>query len=427
MTGTLRTGRRAALLLGATALAAPRLARAQQVDITIHYAQPHVYKDSKEAVAAAFARHEPNIRINWVTTPNYDEGLQLVLRQAVSGQGIDLSYQGLNRLRPLVERGIAQDLTPFLEREGAPAAQGYAGHILGLGRIGTVQAGLAYAASNSIAYMNTDILRRAGVAPEEFPTSWDGVFELAARIARLPGSPDPLFFDWAGGEWYWSALLLGHGGRWMSDDERRFMLDSPEGLGAMRLFQRILREGRMPNLSQTAAQQAFGAGRIGMRFTSTAFLRNMIQTVGQNFTLATTVMPVIDPVRGRLPVGGAAGVLLARDPVKREAAWKFLRFSTSPEGAALMVRNTGYVPCNQLAVDDPRWLADFYRDNPLFLAATRQLPITVEWYAFPGSNGVRISQTIGDNLARLVEGRATPEQVVQDTQREVTRLLPRAS
>jgi hypothetical protein len=40
---------------------------------------------------------------------------------------------------------------------------------------------------------------------------------------------------------------------------------------------------------------------------------------------------------------------------------------------------------------------------------------------------VRISQTISDNLQRLVEARATPEQVVQDMQREVTRLLPRAS
>lgn len=426
MTTGLRMGRRAALALPAT-LALPRIARAQPVEITVQYAQPHIFKESKDAVAAAFARREPGIRINWITTPNYDEGLQLILRQAVSGQLPDLSYQGLNRLRPLAERGIAQDLTPFLAREGDAAAQGYTPNILGLGRIGTMQAGLTYAASNMIAYLNADILRRAGTSPEAFPTTWDGVIELAERIARLSNAPDTLFFDWQGGEWHWSALYLGHGGRWMSPDERRFLLDGPEGHAAMRVFQRIVRDGRMPNLSSAAAQQAFGAGRLGMRFGSTAFLRSMIQAVGQNFALATQLLPVIDPVRGRLPVGGSAGVLLARDPARQEAAWKFLRFSTSAEGTALMVRNTGYVPCNQQAVDDPRWLGDFYRDNPLFVAATRQLPITVEWYAFPGPNGVRISQTIGDNLARIVEGRATPEQVVQDTQREVTRLLPRAT
>jgi multiple sugar transport system substrate-binding protein len=423
---TPRPTRRLALALPAL-LAAPLVARAQAVEITIQYAQPHVFKDSKDAVAAAFARREPGIRINWVTTPNYDEGLQLVLRQAVAGGSIDLSYQGLNRLRAVAERGLAQDLAPFLAREGDPAAQGYTPQLLGLGRIGDMQAGLAYAASNNIVYANADLLRRAGTAPEAFPTSWDGVFELCQRIARSGGGADPFFYDWQAGEWYFASLFLGHGGRWMSADERRFQLESPEGLGAMRLFDRMVREARMPNLSTAQALQAFGAGSIGIRVTSTAFLRNMIQAVGRNFTLATTVLPVIDPVRGRIPVGGSAGVLLARDPARQEAAWKFLRFSTSAEGTALMVRNTGYVPCNQIAVDDQAMLADFYRDNPLFAAATRQLPITVEWYAFPGANGVRISATIADNLARIVEGRATPEQVVADTQREVTRLLPRQS
>ncbi len=406
-------------------LAVPALRAQPNVEITVHYSQPHVFRESKEAVAAAFSRHEPGIRINWVTTPNYDEGTQLILRQAVAGTQADLTYQGLNRLRVLAERGICQDLTPFLNREGNPANQGYSETILGLGRTAGMQAGLAYAVSTMITYMNLDVLRDVGVDARTFPTNWDGVLDLAARIARLPNAPDPLYYDI--GEWAWSALLYGHGGQYMSGDERRFMMDTPQGLAAMRLYQRILREGRMPNLNTPAAQQAFGAGRIGIRFGSTAFLRNVMQSVGQNFPLATTIMPVIDAERGRLQVGGSAGMLLTRDPVKQEAAWKFLRFSTSAEGTALMVQNTGYVPCNQMAVDDPRWLGEFYRANPLFSAAMRQLPITVAWYAFAGTNGVRISQTISDNLQRLVEARATPEQVVQDMQREVTRLLPRAS
>jgi hypothetical protein len=43
------------------------------------------------------------------------------------------------------------------------------------------------------------------------------------------------------------------------------------------------------------------------------------------------------------------------------------------------------------------------------------------------SSGVRTGQTITDNLQRLFEARATPKQVAQDMQRDVTRLLPRAS
>jgi multiple sugar transport system substrate-binding protein len=39
-----------------------------------------------------------------------------------------------------------------------------------------------------------------------------------------------------------------------------------------------------------------------------------------------------------------------------------------------MVKNTGYVPTNQLAIDDPRFLTEFYRENPLFQTATLQVP-----------------------------------------------------
>ena len=77
-----RITRRAALGFGASALALPRLALAQQAEITVHYAQPHIYKESYDAIAAAFARREAGIKVNFVTTPNYEEGAQLILRQA---------------------------------------------------------------------------------------------------------------------------------------------------------------------------------------------------------------------------------------------------------------------------------------------------------------------------------------------------------
>ena len=170
------------------ALAAPALRAQPNVEITVHYSQPHVFRESKEAVAAAFSRHEPGIRINWVTTPNYDEGTQLILRQAVAGTQADLTYQGLNRLRVLAERGICQDLTPFLNRESNPASLGYSETILGLGRTAGMQAGLAYAVSTMITYMNLDVLRDVGVDARTFPTTWDGVLDLAARIARLPNA-----------------------------------------------------------------------------------------------------------------------------------------------------------------------------------------------------------------------------------------------
>jgi multiple sugar transport system substrate-binding protein len=421
--------RRSTLGLGAATLAAPALRAQTAAEITVHYAQPQIFKESYDAIAAEFARREPGIRVTFITTPNYEEGTQLILRQAATNQLPDLSYQGFNRLRVFAERGIAQDLAPLLAREGDPTALGYTPGILGLAHFGGFQSGLAYAASNPISYYNVDLLKRVGAdpAPEAFPKTWEEVIALSARIRALGDGTEGMWFQWPGDDWMFSALLFSHGGRMLSADERDVGFAGAEGLGSLRLLQRMVRQGGMPNLNATTALQAFAAGKLGMRFGSTAFLRNMIQSTGSNFELRTALLPVVDPVNGKLPTGGAAGMLTARDAAKREAAWKFLRFSTSPLGTALMVQNTGYVPVNQIAIDDPQYLGQFYRENPLFRTATMQVPRMIPWYAFPGANSVRVTQVMVDNMARVVEGTAQPEQVLPEMAAEVRRLLPRRS
>lgn len=385
-------GRRAALSLAALPpLAARRLARAQApMSITVHYAQPLIFKESYDAIAAEFVRREPDIRIEWVTTPNYEEGMQFVLRQAATNQLPDLSYQGFNRLRIFAERGVAQDLMPSFRREGDPAALGYAPNLLALAHFGGFQSGLAYAASNPICYCNAELVRRAGGDPDAMPTDWGGHIDPSRRNKALGDGTEGMHFRWSGDDWMFSALLFGHGGRMLTEDERNVGFAGREGLESLRLIDRMVKEGGMANLSIQAAQQAFAAGKLGLYWT-TAVLRGTIGQVGRNFELRTGPMPVIDPVNGRLPTGGAAGMLTARDPAKREAAWKFLRFSTSAEGTALVAKNTGYVPMNQIAIDDPRHLAGFYRDNPLFTTATKQVPLMIPWYAFPGANSVRVT------------------------------------
>ena len=100
--------------------------------------------------------------------------------------------------------------------------------------------------------------------------------------------------------------------------------------------------------------------------------------------------------------------------------------SMKPQGTTLMVKNTGYVPCNQIAIDDPSYRGSFYAENPLIQAATKQVHLMQPWYAFPGQNSVRVMQVMVDIMARIIEQKATPEQVLADMADAVRRLIPRA-
>jgi multiple sugar transport system substrate-binding protein len=430
MSATPSLTRRQTLALAGAAAAggvfAPAVVRAQTVDIVVHYSMPAIFKDAQDAVMAAFSRAHPEVRATYVNpTPTYEDGAQLILRGAAAGDMPDVSFQGLNRLRLFAERGVAVDLAPFLAREGDLARIGYSRPLLGLGFHAGVQCGLAFATSNPISYYNTDLMKRAGIATDTFPTSWDAVIANSRRIRDLKDGSEGMFFRWPGDDWMFSALLYGFGGRMLNEAETDVAFNGPEGLAALRLLDRMVKEGGMPNFAGTDDLQAFAAGKLGQMFRTTAQVRSISSTVGQNFVLQTATLPVIDATKGRLPTGGAGGMITTKDPRKQDAAWKFLKFATSAEGTTLMVVNTGYVPTNQIAIDDPKYLGAFYDANPLFQAATRQVHLMIPWYAFPGQNSVRVTQVMVDNLARIAEQKATPETVLADMATEVRRLIPR--
>lgn len=433
MTAALNRREALGLLAGTSSLVfAPAVARAAVTEIVAHYSMPAIFKEAHDQILAEFNRQNPDIKVTYLNpTPTYEDGAQLILRNAATGQLPDVTFQGLNRLRIFAERNICQDLKPLLAADGDPAKLGYAPNILGIGFQGGMQAGLPFAMSNPISYYNVDLFRRAGLNAEAFPTNWDGVIEASKKIRALGDGIEGMFFRWPGDDWMFSALLFGYGGKMLTDDEKDVAFNGPEGLAAVKLLDRMVKEGGMPNLtgsSSTATQdlQAFAAGKIGMMFRTTANLRGVLQSVGKNFQVQTTLMPVIDPVKGRLPTGGAGGMITAKDPAKREAAWRFLKYATSPEGTSIMVKGTGYVPVNQIAIDDPKWLGQFYKDNPLFQAATKQVHLMIPWYSFPGANSVRVTQVMVDNLARIAEQKATPEEVLKDMADEVRKLLPKA-
>jgi multiple sugar transport system substrate-binding protein len=422
----IRLTRRTVLAAGAGLVAAPRVALAAPVEIDVHYAMPAVYKDVMDRLAADFMARHADIKVTYrQASAGYDDGTQLVLREAVTGRQPDLTFQGLNRLRVVTERGLAVDLTPLLKSEGDSAMLGYTPELLGLGKAGGIQSGLAFATSNPIVFINADLFRRAGLDPDRKLTTWDEIIEASRKISALGDGIHGAYYRWQG-DWIYSALLFGFGGRMMSEDEREIGFAGPEGRASMTVLDRLVREGGMPALAGEAGAQAFAAGKVGMYFWSTAFLRQAQNSLGTNFKLTTWEFPLGDKARGRLPTGGAAGMVLAKDPAKQQAAYRFLRHCTSPEGTAVMVKGTGYVPVNQIATEDPRHLGDFYRDNPLFMTGVRQMPIMVPWYAFPGANGVRITSVISDNLSRVVEQKASVDVALADMAREVTRLLPRA-
>ncbi|WEX74413.1 ABC transporter substrate-binding protein [Sinorhizobium numidicum] len=405
-------------------LAAP--AQAETV-LTVHYPMPGFFKDVMDTISKKFMEENPDIKITFANpSATYEEGIQTIMRQAGTAEMPDITFIGLNRLRMVNERDIPVDLAPFIAKDGNMAEQGFSDNILKLAQVGGKQVGLAFATSNPIMYYNADLVRKAGGDPDKPPKTWDEVIALGGKIKALGGGVEGIDFRWQGDDWMFSALLFGAGGRMLNEDETKVAFNGPEGQKAIEVLDRMVKEGGLPVLTKQAGEQAFVAGKIGFAFQTTGALRNTIKNVGGKFDLRTAHIPLIDPVNGKLPTGGNAVVILTRDAEKQDAAWKFAKFAAGPYGASVVVPGTGYVPNNELAAKSPEYLGNFYRENPLFRAALEQMPRMIPWYAFPGTNGVKVTQSIVENLSRVVEQSATPQEALDDAAAEVESLLPRS-
>ncbi len=393
-------------LLNASALALVAAGASAQTEVRVHYAIPTIWADTQTALEEAFEAQHPEIDIV-IDGPaeSYAEGVQRLLREAVAGTLPDVAWVGLNRWRILEARGMTQPLDPFLPED--PAAAGYTGALLSLGEYQGTQHALGTSASTLVMYVNPDLVEQAGYSMDDFPTDYDGIIELAAAIDALGETTDGIWIDRH--DWRFQSLLGGFGGRPMTADESDITFDDDAGKAAAALYARFATDGGMKSYIDDQARQAFPAGTLGIMMDSSSLLKRFTEAAGENFEVTVVRLPVPAPETAYFPTGGSGIVMLSDDAEVQAAAWEYISFVTGPEGQKIIVENTGYAPTNALVLEDESYLGAYYAANPNALTAHEQVAeFAGPWYAYPGAEGVAVTDLIAAALVEISDGDAEP-------------------
>ncbi len=404
-----------------------------KIEITIAYPYDMLFKTALEdIIAPEFMTAHPNIRIIFEPPyKDYEEGADRILEQAGTNALPDISFQGINRQRILVTRNLAVPLDDFISRDKGWQRHGVNPGMLEICKFGKETYGIPFAISTPVFYYNADLVRKAGGDPDDFPADWEGILKLGSRIDALGSDIYGLIYDYEiTGNWLFQALIFSKGGEMTSPDEKKVAFAGKRGRWAMRLFDRMVKDGGMPGIptfrdSRGRAGQMMVKGRVGLFATSTGAIDYYQKKIGKKFELRTTVFPDVVSEIGRLPVGGNVAMMLAKDPRKQKAAWKFIRFVTSPHGQTLQVKHSGYMPSNFLAVKNPVLLGRYYEENPLKQTAIAQILIAKRWYAFPGPEALGITKVIEKHIRSVVTQEVDPDTALKKMVDEVEALLPK--
>lgn len=393
---------------------------AQAIEIEVGYPYSALFDVTFERMMPEFKKAHPDIDVKFrATYENYEDATNSILREAVAGDLPDVTFQGLNRQALMVEKGIAHSLEPFIAKEADFAKDGYHQAMLDLGTFNNEVYGLPFSVSLPVGYYNMDALAKAGIT--ELPKTWDEVITNCEKLHGV-GYKNPIFWGWnITGNWFFQVLMWSQGEPIMKDGKVNF--DGAAGLAALETMQNIFKGCNMLNLSAGDAGKPFASGEVAMYFWSTSAVGAIERSKG-DFELKTGEYPGMGGAPKGLPAGGNSIMMVStsEDPAEIAAAWKFIKFATSGVGAAMVAETTGYMPPNKAAND---LLADFYAQNPNKHTAVRQAGLLREWIAYPGDNGLAITQVLYDGLESIVTGDFEDMKELQaELVEEVNDLLP---
>ncbi|SDO62918.1 multiple sugar transport system substrate-binding protein [Lutimaribacter pacificus] len=348
---------------------------------------------------------------------DYSDTHLKLLRASATGTLPDCAFEAYNQLpslaRALANREQVVDLgTMIAAEENGWVAANYSDQMLDLGRVDGVQYGMPFNASVIQWYVNADLLRQVGASVEDFPTDWDGVIALAARIDALGDDIEGISFgiDQWGDDWPFQVLIAQQGGEMLNAAGDTVTFDeNGRSLNAMTLARRLVEEaGYNPEIDLQTQTTAFAEGKMGIYANSPASAKLIQERVGGAFDLHSVRFTVWDDANGSLPTGGNAAIITAEDPAKQQAAWEYIKFLTGPKGQELTARNTGYLPTNRGALAE-EYLGAYYAEQPYFATPSSQYERAGAWYGYPGTQSEKIWREQRTIIRSVMLGEITPE------------------
>lgn len=385
----------------------------QNVTITFYsynLASAGIGADGTQQLIDEFEALNPNINVEGIGSPS-TEIMSRTQADLAAGNPPDVAQLIFNDLSFIVDNFNAtpmEDIVPA--DEWAAHIAGFHPRGLALGQLNGKTYGMAYTFSTPVLYINTTVLEEAGIDPATVPATWDEAEAMALQIVEKTGKNGLSIYS---PSWIAQALVMSDGGRMLSEDRSTLMFGDAEGQDAMARLQEMVNSGaHIP--AGVEPLQAFLSGQLGMMLNTTALLSYVQGTFGQSGqVLNIGKMPAYGE-QPTVPVNsGSALFILTHDPLKQRAAWDFIKFVTSERGYTIITSKIGYLPLRPAIVDDPQYLGDWIKANPLYLPNLEQLDSLTPWVSFPGPNYRQIEQIITEAQNAVIFQNADPATLLE--------------
>jgi multiple sugar transport system substrate-binding protein len=390
-----------------------------RVDIVLWHGYVDTEGKAMTAAAARFNATHPKVHITVQNYGNSDYALQKVLTAIRGGHYPDIVYLYGSWAANVAQTPHAVDLAPMIKSDPSidwndfwPAerqAVTVNGKVIGVPAL----------VDNLALVYNKKLFRQAGVP---FPTAdwtWDDFRAAAKRLTN----PSQKQFGWAyvndaseDTVWRFDALLWQAGGDILTPDQKHAAFDSPAGIKAATLLQQMSTVDHSVYLDSGNQNYVnlFNSGKIGMLFTGPWDL--------SQFPDVDYGVQILPGDQNHDTISGPdQWVMLDNGDDRRQAAWTFLKWFTSPAQATQWSVATGDLPIRASQVKQPDYKSYIakYPGISTFVQneqnAVKARPVLTDYN--------EISQAMGQAIQSILLGKAQPQEALAKAADEVNSVL----
>jgi len=289
-----------------------------------------------------FEAENPDVKVN-VTAIPVDAAHDKILTSVAGGQAPDVAMVGTTWMGELA-RTQALDEAPA-EIDQSQFFEGAADTV----KVDGKTYGVPWYVETRVLYYRTDIAEKAGIT--EAPKTWDEL-KQAARAMKAKGGAK-FGINLSTNNWQEYLPFVWQAGGDLADGET-FTLDSPQAAEATGFYKSFADEGLSPNTTKQGFDitPAFVRGTHPMFFSGPWHMGLIEEAGGEGFEDKWAVAPMPAKQTNTSFVGGSNWAVF-KSSQNREAAWKFVEWTTKPETQAAWYEISSDLPANQEAWELP--------------------------------------------------------------------------
>jgi len=358
-----------------------------------------------------FHREHPDIEVQ-VEQLTWQSGREKMVAAIAAGRPPDLAELGSTFIPGLVADSTLIDLTDSIP-DLKPLLRGWSA---------AEYRGRAYAIpwmlGTRAMYVNTDLLRRAGLSPEHPPLTWAEFANAVERIDALGGGVKGFGMNSGEREVLFKKFMpfaWGNGGDILDSTLTRSVVSSPQNIEALRYYLTLKPHSLLDR--QEMLDEAFTRGRVGFAISGPWMLRKL-PTSAPELHFVVTLMPR-PTARNGTPASfaGAEALGIFRGSKEKAAALTLARFLVKEQNAMPLYVATGNAfPAAAMAEQDTYFVS--HPRDKVFVEQLRTAvapPVHPKW--------VEIEEILNAELEEAIYGKKSPEEALRSADARIGALL----